>query len=146
VDPVTGRDIFDKSVNVNDYYTRIGIAWDYYGDLGPNLKKWLDPLNSGATSIGGYNPVTNSVPREMVSEPILVYPNPAGDRLYISYSSGFQGPVHISLYNLQGIKVFNRTADLNGAYRINLPGLPSGNYILHIEGASLHESTIINVQ
>ena len=48
--------------NINDYYTRMDIAWDYNGSGGPNLKTWLDPSNTGLRSIGGYNPVTNAIP------------------------------------------------------------------------------------
>lgn len=41
---------------VNDYYYRLNKAWEYYSDSTKQLKAWLDPTASGATSLGGLNP------------------------------------------------------------------------------------------
>ncbi len=42
--------------NKNDYYWTLKTAWDYYSEPNKQLKAWLDPLNSGATSLDGFNP------------------------------------------------------------------------------------------
>ncbi|WP_407557532.1 T9SS type A sorting domain-containing protein [Winogradskyella sp. 4-2091] len=37
-----------------DFYGRFGVAWDYGTTSATRLKDWLDPSNSGVTSIGQY--------------------------------------------------------------------------------------------
>lgn len=41
----------------NDYYSKFHMDWDYYSDPEKQLKHWLDSLNTGKTSIEGYDPV-----------------------------------------------------------------------------------------
>jgi hypothetical protein len=68
---------------VNDYYFRLNKAWDYYSDATKQLKIWLDPTNTGATSIDGYNPyadtaavrLTNMSNAETVEKAYLSTPN-----------------------------------------------------------------------
>lgn len=45
---------------INDYFSRFGIAWDYYSSPSMQLKAWLDPTNSNVTSINGYNPFNDN--------------------------------------------------------------------------------------
>uniref|UniRef100_UPI0032172970 T9SS type A sorting domain-containing protein n=1 Tax=uncultured Draconibacterium sp. TaxID=1573823 RepID=UPI0032172970 len=40
---------------VNDYFARFDMQWDYRSDSTKQLKCWLDPLNSGVTSLEGQN-------------------------------------------------------------------------------------------
>lgn len=43
------------SNNVNDYYGRFGVSWD--GSSSSNrLRDWLDPQNTGATTMDGFDP------------------------------------------------------------------------------------------
>jgi hypothetical protein len=44
------------SYPVDDYFSQFRYAWDYYPENDRQLKKWLDPGNSGAGSLSGYNP------------------------------------------------------------------------------------------
>ncbi len=44
---------------INDYYYRINKAWSYYSASDKQLKAWLDPINSGTTSMNGFNPYGN---------------------------------------------------------------------------------------
>jgi hypothetical protein len=39
----------------SDQYSQIGKSWNYYSDASKQLKAWLDPLNSGATAIDGFD-------------------------------------------------------------------------------------------
>ena len=43
----------------NDYYYRLNKAWDFYPESTKQLKAWLDPTASGATTINGLNPYGN---------------------------------------------------------------------------------------
>lgn len=44
------------STPVNDDYYRLNKAWSYYSESYKQLKAWLDPTNSGVTSLNGMNP------------------------------------------------------------------------------------------
>lgn len=41
--------------SVNDYYSRFDMAWNTYTSSNEQLKYWLDPNNSGVTSLNGYD-------------------------------------------------------------------------------------------
>lgn len=41
---------------VNDYYSKMSKAWDFYSDTSMQLEYWLDPLKTGAKKIDGYDP------------------------------------------------------------------------------------------
>ena len=40
----------------NDYYGKLASAWESFPDAANQLKAWLDPLNTGVTSLNGYDP------------------------------------------------------------------------------------------
>ncbi|MBE9467308.1 MAG: T9SS type A sorting domain-containing protein [Bacteroidetes bacterium] len=40
----------------NDFFARLSNSWDDYSDYSQQLKHWLDPNNSGVTSLNGYKP------------------------------------------------------------------------------------------
>lgn len=52
---LTGGDA-NCELSVNDYYQKLYHSWGDYQDREQQLKYWLDPLDSGAESIDGYDP------------------------------------------------------------------------------------------
>ncbi len=42
--------------NYNDYYSKFSSAWDTYPESNSQLKYWLDPANTGAETLNGYDP------------------------------------------------------------------------------------------
>jgi len=42
--------------SVNDYFSKISRAWDYYADSSNQLKYWLDPLDASNNTSNGYEP------------------------------------------------------------------------------------------
>ena len=44
---------------LNDNYSKIATAWSNYSPKNEQLKSWLDPFNTGETSISGYDPYTS---------------------------------------------------------------------------------------
>ncbi len=48
------------SLPIEDYFARFNIVWDYYPNAAKQLKKWLDPANTNATSLDGMNPYTGN--------------------------------------------------------------------------------------
>ena len=59
----TDRIIYNLAFNYDDYYTRLRYSWDFYGPTGPALQPWLDPLSTGAITIGGYHPASTDPSR-----------------------------------------------------------------------------------
>lgn len=55
VGDLTGGDA-SCDYNFNDYFQKFSISWDRYPDSSKQLKYWLDPLNTGALTINGYDP------------------------------------------------------------------------------------------
>lgn len=55
---LTGGDA-NCSFLFNDYFARISESWDKYPNSINQLKHWLDPENTGAQSIEGYDPFQN---------------------------------------------------------------------------------------
>lgn len=45
--------------SVNDYYGKIATAWETFSPANEQLKAWLDPGNTGQTTLDGFNPYQN---------------------------------------------------------------------------------------
>ena len=52
---LTGGDA-DCANSVNDYFSKISRAWDYYADSNLQLKYWLDPMDANNNSNNGFEP------------------------------------------------------------------------------------------
>ena len=50
---------------INDYFSKFSVAWDYFSNDNAQLKKWLDPLNTGVTSCDGFDPLL--IPSHLVT-------------------------------------------------------------------------------
>ncbi len=75
----------------------------------------------------------------------IVYPNPSNGELNIK--SRFDvGEATISIFDMNGRKVFNQTVELHQNATVNASGLTSGIYLMQIEGADRSQTTklIIN--
>ncbi len=46
----------DCELSVNDYYQKFSLSWDGYPERNKQLKYWLDPENTGAKYIDGFDP------------------------------------------------------------------------------------------
>lgn len=45
--------------SVDDYFSRIDLAWNKYSLITEQLKNWLDPNNTGVSSINGFDPYSD---------------------------------------------------------------------------------------
>ncbi|MBN2484685.1 MAG: RICIN domain-containing protein [Bacteroidales bacterium] len=82
-----------------------------------------------------YPELTDSIPENVTAVPntkIFLYPNPAGNTLYVS---GLPGETRMEVFNFQGSKVLETVGT-----SVYLEGLPSGLYILKMEVAGRIES------
>ncbi|HDR68458.1 MAG TPA: T9SS type A sorting domain-containing protein, partial [Bacteroidaceae bacterium] len=139
-DPETDRIIFNKNVNVNDYFTRLSVAWDYYPEDNKQLKRWLDPINTGLRTIGGYNPVTNDIGPVISHEHFNLYPNPASDRIYLAGRGDHEPILNYTIYDLTGKIVLAGNILSENLAEINLSGLQRGIYILNVRSRMKSES------
>jgi hypothetical protein len=75
----------------------------------------------------------------------IIYPNPSNGELSIK-SRVDVGEATISIFDMNGRKVFNQTIELHQNATINASGLTSGIYLMQIEGAARSQTTklIIN--
>jgi hypothetical protein len=75
----------------------------------------------------------------------IVYPNPSNGELNIK-SRVDVGEATVSIFDMNGRKVFNKTIELHQNATINASGLTSGIYVMQIEGADRSQTTklIIN--
>lgn len=129
----TDRVIYNLAPNRDDYFSRFGMAWDYEEYKGNALKPWLDPLNSGTETLGGYNP-TSAEPLKVVSgKRFRVFPNPAGELFHITSKEPIQDRGSFTLLNLSGALLFKGELDGEGRAEIHTANMAPGLYLIHIE-------------
>lgn len=74
-----------------------------------------------------------------------IYPNPTSNEINIKVSKNF-GEVKITMFDINGRKVVDQKANLEGTININFGSLQTGIYIMNISGQSINinEKIIIN--
>ena len=114
--------------------------WRVAGINSEGESRWSDVWNFTT----GINADVQSAQSSTFS--LAVYPNPAADKLNISYSSP-NGDVNLSLYDLLGNKVLtvSQESDATGKVELSLAGLPNGEYFLELKSGGLHKSMPISV-
>jgi hypothetical protein len=114
-----------KSINLNDWITVMGGAYEYWN------------INSGVLTIGQYNgtpAICNPVGITNLNEEneICIYPNPATDRITISSVIPFQNS-SIKLYNILGQIVHKKPHSNGNQIYLDASDLSKGTYILEIK-------------
>jgi hypothetical protein len=71
---------------------------------------------------------------ELILSDLEVYPNPSNGLFNIALSNPGQEELTVSLYSLDGRKVYERTdrSDENGQLKIDVGHLPTANYVIYI--------------
>lgn len=139
-DAGSGRVIYDNSFNFDDYYTRMSYAWDFAGGTGHSLKRWLDPLETGATVINGYEP-SGYRPRAPVRKPgFTLYPNPARDHLLVTSDTPVSGRITYQILSITGSMAREGILGSAGSGQVDLSGMSPGIYLIMITGNDFRES------
>ena len=75
----------------------------------------------------------------------IIYPNPSNGEISIK-SRNEVGNTTISIFDINGRKVFNQQIEIHGTARVNISGLSSGLYLIKIESDNLSQTSklIIN--
>lgn len=121
-------------------------GWDLYGKLSNSwtnnnnssnakkLKPWLDPNNTGATSLQGEYLNTVGINNyTQVVDALNVHPNPNSGIMTIS-GAFTEGEGVCRVYDMLGNLVMNRNITLAPEFTLNLNQLTPGMYMLEING------------
>jgi lysyl endopeptidase len=117
-----------------DYYGKMYYHWDKNGTTAATrLKDWLDPTNSGITSLAGTATCTSGIfENSMIEEKVIIFPSPANTEIYLEVNTNENLIEDVSIYNLMGVLVLNfpELKISNGKAKINISDLSEGLYFL----------------
>ena len=71
--------------------------------------------------------------KETSSAPFTLYPNPAGDHLYVKMDAEITGDIDIELYDVLGNRHFKQTYQLTEIIRIPVQSLSQGMYLIKVK-------------
>jgi hypothetical protein len=131
-DAGSGRVIFDKSVNRDDFFTRLDMAWDREPEPGRSLESWLDPGNTGVSQLDGYHPSPVEPLPSTRRNKFALYPNPAGEMLYLSDGERSFMQAEFRINDLAGRLCLTGITEPGGTVAIHTGGLAPGIYLLQI--------------
>lgn len=118
----------------SDYYGKVYYHWDKNGTTSAKrLKEWLDPTNTGVTSLAGRASCTAGVSEiNSNEEKVLIYPSPAQNEIFIDFSSPENKIENICIYNIMGLQVKNISIlnIVSSKATINISDLSDGVYYL----------------
>jgi hypothetical protein len=139
-DSEADRVLYDNSFNYDDYYTRIGIAWDYYDEAEKSLKPWMDPGNTGVTSLDGYEP--NGIRPFHHSRDLRfhIFPNPATHLLHVSTDFPPAGKTTYEIISLNGTILLHGQLEASFISEVDISSLYPGVYMLRISGSQVRET------
>lgn len=140
-------DAFGATVYAMDaiYYSKFAYDWDYSVDgtaTTRKLKPWLDPANTGATTIAtvksdcsAANTTSVNTVNNELSDNISVYPNPAtGDNVQLQYNLQAATNLYITLYDVTGKAVYQAEVlkAQSGMKKIDVSSLSNGIYLVKV--------------
>ncbi len=113
-----------------DAYGRFGVSWTGGGSNATRLSNWLDPTNSGVTTMESYPSSTASV-ADLLSELVTIYPNPTNTNLTINLNTNLDS-FNYKLINTLGQTVLQGDL-LQNENTLNVSTLTEGIYFLRID-------------
>lgn len=127
------------------FYYKLWHGWEFAlngTDNNRRLKPWLDPANTGATTINsvtssceGMTEISIKNTYNSLDEAVAIYPNPSIDgKVYLQYNLKEAENLDITVYDLRGSIVLTSkiTKALNGIKTLNLENVASGMYFVKI--------------
>ena len=112
-----------------DWYGRFDVSWDNGTTSSRRLRDWLDPNNTGATTIDLYDPNTASI-AEVNNERLSIYPNPTSSTVTIT-GDLINSQSSIVLYDISGREVYSEQL-VNQSAVIDLSSYRTGVYLLKV--------------
>lgn len=131
-------------------------GWDLYGKLSnswtnnnnsSNAKKlqpWLDPANTGATTLQGeYLNTVGMTNFTQVVNALSVFPNPNSGIMTVNGTFG-EGTGLCNVYDMMGNLVVSRNIALASEFQLNLNTLTPGVYMMEIsENGTTHRTKVV---
>ncbi|QIE60374.1 T9SS type A sorting domain-containing protein [Rasiella rasia] len=118
----------EENNNEYDIYGRFGISWDAGTTPETRLHDWLDPLNSGATTVNTLSNILNVNDVEFVGD-LQIYPNPANT--FITVMNSKYPELSYGLYDVSGKKISSGSLHAT-ANTIVVSDISEGIYFLHL--------------
>lgn len=129
-----------------DFYGKFSNSWTNNNNTNnaKKLKPWLDPLNTGATSLQGeyLNTVGISDYTEVVNA-LSVYPNPSTG--FITINGDFSNSKgNCNIFNALGENVLSHEINLSSEFTMNISDLTPGIYFIEInDNNNLYRTKLI---
>lgn len=129
-----------------DFYGKLSNSWTNNNNSSnaKKLKPWLDPTNSGATTLQGrwMNGAPSSI-RTNESANLNIYPNPTTGMVTISGSFN-EGDGVCNVYNMMGTLVTSMHVNLNTETTLNLSNLAPAMYLIEVsDNSNVYRSKIL---
>jgi|SRR5690606_6199531 len=105
-------------------------TFNYVLEIGPNDTRMLTITNTEG-DVAIYGNAALSIKNNMASQ-VSIYPNPAKENLLID-SKNKIGALKINIFSIAGKMLNTQKTNINGQTSIDVSGLKSGIYFLHIE-------------
>ncbi|MCD6018442.1 MAG: hypothetical protein K0S53_1563 [Bacteroidetes bacterium] len=91
---------------------------------------------AGVKITGSIACATTGIASQSTENKLLVFPNPTGNNLSISYATETNGPVLFELYDVYGRLVLSSTEQINTSEQVvtemSMEGIQSGTYVLQV--------------
>jgi lysyl endopeptidase len=116
----------------SDWYGKLSVSWTGGNTNSTRLSNWLDPIETQAESIEGYDPTASiGVFNSFSTDDLIIYPNPNDGFFSISFSENIQFPIQLTLSDIQGRLVFSRFYETVGeTVNVDVRGFSKGIYII----------------
>lgn len=127
-----------NNMSGTDLYGRLFSSWNGDYTEATSLKSWLDPDDTGVTTLDGLNykpePVSIDSPEE-TSNNLNVYPNPSNGVVHFDVNA--LGAANYKVFDATGRCVKEGSTILTSTVQaIDLRPLPKGNYIMQLHTSS----------
>ena len=142
----TDRIIYNNVFNRDDYFTQFGMSWDYEKEKDKELARWLDPLDSGVETLGGYNPSSLDPVKAPAEKRFQVYPNPASRFFSIVSNMHAASSATFVIRNISGALLYQGELDHEGRAIVDTDTFPPGIYLISVneQGYLEHHKLIVN--
>jgi len=137
---LTGGNSYCELPENPDFFGKLWFGWDQFNkDIGfdHKLQPYLDPMNTGALTLEGYDPNGHSGIEEEFNYPenkdLVLFPNPVENELNINTASIIK---NIKIYNIQGRLMSTFNVRNSSTAVINMEGWNKGTYTITVETES----------
>ena len=153
---VSGRDAIIAAVDLNDDLVDKTAAkcliWGVFADRGVGFSASQGSAGSRSDQIAAFDTppadvldCTLSVGDDIEVSPFKVYPNPSNGEIKINVA-GAQGEGNVSIFDINGRRVFTQNVSLEGTVQIQAQNLSAGVYIMQVRGVNASQTTKLIIQ